>query len=322
MTALSAPAPRTLAGGAGLAALITAPETALVALDYDGTLSPIVSRPSDAVPAPGAVDALRMLAGRVGTCAIITGRPVDAVLELAGLVPGATSRGTRPAGTGGGASSGSSSSGSSSGGRAKGDAPGSTAAGRAFPSLTNLMVIGQYGLQRWDAATGATTSPEPLPGVAVVRAQLPEVLRDAPPGVTVEDKVQALVVHVRRAADPDAALGALAPALRRLAEDNGLEAAPGKKVLELRPPGHDKGRALRELVEKRAARSVLVAGDDLGDLPAFDAVDELRAAGIAGLTICSDGPEVPASLRDRADLVVDGPAGVVALLRVLTDRFR
>jgi trehalose 6-phosphate phosphatase len=302
MTTVPTPAPRTPAGGAGLAALITAPKTALVALDYDGTLSPIVSRPSDAVPAPGAVDALRALADRVGTCAIITGRPVDAVLELTGLAPG---------------------NGAESGGARRKATAGNGAVPQApAKALTNLTVLGQYGLQRWDGATGVTSSPEPLPGVAAVRALLPEVLRDAPPGVTVEDKVQALVVHVRRAADPDAALGALAPALHRLAEDHGLEAAPGKKVLELRPPHHDKGRALRGLVEERGARSVLVAGDDLGDLPAFDAVDELRRAGVAGLTVCSDGPEVPAVLRDRADLVVDGPTGVVALLRVLTNRLR
>ncbi|WP_232304156.1 trehalose-phosphatase [Pseudofrankia sp. DC12] len=266
-------------GGAALAALITAPENALVALDYDGTLAPIMPRPMDAAPAPGAVDALRALASRVGTLAIITGRPVDALLELTGL----------PADAG-------------------------------TEALANLTILGQYGLQRWEGATGDTVSPEPLPGVAAVRARLPEVLRDAPPGVTVEDKVQALVIHVRRAVDPDAALGALAPALRRLAEEHGLEAAPGKKVLELRPPHHDKGRALRELVDERSARSVLMAGDDLGDLPAFDAVEALRSTGIAGLTVCSDGPEVPPALRERADLVVDGPAGIVALLQVLAAR--
>jgi len=280
MTTSPAPAPRTPAGGAALAALITAPENALVALDYDGTLSHIVSRPMDATPVPGAVDALRALAARVGTLAIITGRPVDALLELTGL----------------------------------------PADGEGDEALENLTILGQYGLQRWEGASGKMTSPEPLPGVAAVRAQLPEVLRDAPPGVTVEDKVQALVVHVRRAADPDAALGALTPALRQLAEEHGLEAAPGKKVLELRPPHHDKGRALRELVDERSARAVLMAGDDLGDLPAFDAVETLRSAGVAGLTVCSDGPEVPAALRERADLVVDGPTGVVALLQVLAAR--
>ncbi|MCK9898934.1 trehalose-phosphatase [Parafrankia colletiae] len=270
------PTPRTPAGGAGLAALLTAPEKALVALDYDGTLAPIVSRPGDAVPAPGAMAALRRIARRVGTLAIITGRPVEAVLEL-------------------------------------------TEAER-FTDLDRLFVLGQYGLQRWDAETGQTVSPEPLPGVNALRGALAQALVDAPAGTSVEDKGHALVVHVRRTADPDAALAALAPALSRLAQEHGLEAAPGKRVLELRPPGHDKGGALRTLVAQRQARSVLVAGDDLGDLPAFDAVDELRAGGIGGITVCSDSPEVPEVLRSRADLVVGGPAGMVTLLEVLADR--
>jgi trehalose 6-phosphate phosphatase len=42
-------------------------------------------------------------------------------------------------------------------------------------------------------------------------------------------------------------------------------------------------------------------------------VAELRAAGVPGLTVCSGSEEV-AALADVADLVVDGPDGVVALL--------
>ncbi|MCL9759430.1 trehalose-phosphatase [Frankia sp. AiPa1] len=270
------PAPRTPAGGAGLAALLTAPRRALVALDYDGTLSPIVARPTDAVPAPGAVEALLGISRLVGTLAIITGRPVDAVLELTGV--------------------------------------------EKLTDLGELVILGQYGLQRWDSQTRKVTSPDPLPGVAAVRAALPGMLRDAPPGTVVEDKHHALVVHVRRAASPDAALAALTPALTTLAQEHGLEAAPGKRVLELRPPGHNKGGALRELVAVRGSRSVLVAGDDLGDLPAFDAVDELRSSGVPGLAVCSDSPEVPGILRERADLVVSGPAGMVSLLEVLIER--
>jgi trehalose 6-phosphate phosphatase len=275
-SAQSTPAPRTPAGGSGLASLLTAPDRGLIALDYDGTLAPIVPRPTDAVPAPGAVDALRRIAGRVGSLAIITGRPVDALLDLTGFDD--------------------------------------------EPDLGTLLILGQYGLQRWDARTRTTTSPSPLPGVATVRSALPALLADAPPGVSVEDKEQALVVHVRRAANPDATLAALAPALTRLAEENGLEAAPGKRVLELRPPGHDKGRTLLQLAAEVDPKSVLVAGDDYGDLPAFDAVDELRGAGVPGITVCSDSPEVPAVLRERADLVVGGPTGMVTLLELLADR--
>lgn len=266
------PDARTAAGDAGLAALLADPARALVALDYDGTLAPIVDRPEAAVPAPGAIEALARLGRLVGAVAIVTGRPVDELLRLSGLA--------------------------------------------RHPELAHLTVLAQYGLQRWDAATGSVTSPEPLPGVAVVRAALPPILADAPPGTRMEDKGQALAVHVRQTADPDAALAALTPTLVRLAERNGLEAAPGRRVLELRPPGHDKGGALSAYARERRARAVLFAGDDLGDLAAFDAVEALRAAGVPGVTVCSDSPEV-AELRARADLVVDGPAGVVALLDTL-----
>jgi trehalose 6-phosphate phosphatase len=48
-------------------------------------------------------------------------------------------------------------------------------------------------------------------------------------------------------------------------------------------------------------------------VPAFETVAKLRADGLAGLAVCSGSAEVPA-LTKLADLVVDGPAGVVALL--------
>jgi trehalose 6-phosphate phosphatase len=61
---------------------------------------------------------------------------------------------------------------------------------------------------------------------------------------------------------------------------------------------------------------VVFAGDDLGDLAAFDAVDQMRAEGLSGLLVCSGSTEENA-LAERADVLVDGPDGVVALLRAL-----
>jgi len=187
---------------------------------------------------------------------------------------------------------------------------------RAAPGLEGLVVLGHYGLERWDAAAGRVESPEPSPGVERVRAALPGLLAGAPEGVSVEDKHHSLVVHTRQARDPGGALAALTPALEGLAARTGLEAVPGRYVLELRPPGVDKGAALTALVRDREARAVLFAGDDLGDLPAYDAVEALRSDGVAGVTVASASEETTA-LADRADVVVDGPAGVVALLRGL-----
>jgi trehalose 6-phosphate phosphatase len=79
------PESRTPAGAAALAALVAEPARALLTLDYDGTLAPIAARPEDAVPAPGAVDALTACASTFGTVAIVTGRPAAVVVALAGV---------------------------------------------------------------------------------------------------------------------------------------------------------------------------------------------------------------------------------------------
>jgi len=87
-------------------------------------------------------------------------------------------------------------------------------------------------------------------------------------------------------------------------------------VLELRPPGIDKGDALESLVRDRRANAVCYIGDDAGDLPAFDALERLRALGLPTLAVCSGSPEVT-GLAARVDLVVGGPEGVLGFLKAL-----
>lgn len=186
--------------------------------------------------------------------------------------------------------------------------------------LDGLVVLGLYGAERWDAASGALQAPEPHPGVAAVQAELPAVLEEhgASQGTWIEDKGRAVAVHTRRAEDPQATFERLRAPLHALAERHGLIVEPGRLVLELRPPGMDKGVALMEYVRRTGAETVLYAGDDLGDLAAFAAVERLRTEGVPGVLVCSGSTEVT-ELAKRADLVVDGPAGVVELLSALAD---
>jgi trehalose 6-phosphate phosphatase len=272
----SLPQSRTPEGAAGLAALLTDPAHAVVALDFDGTLAPIVDRPEDSRPVPGALEALARISAEVAAVAIITGRAAATAVVLGGF-------------------------------------------DRA-PGLDRLVVLGQYGAERWEAATGDVVPAEQPPGLEQARAEIANLVvgPQIPAGVEVEDKGVALGVHVRRTADPAAAVTALRPALEDLAARTGLVVEPGRMVLELRAPGVDKGSALRRFVHEQGGRSVLFAGDDLGDLAAFGAVRELRAEGLSGVTVCSASDEV-SELRRQADIVVDGPAGVVALLDLLAD---
>jgi trehalose 6-phosphate phosphatase len=268
---VSIPEGTTPEGAAGLAAIAADPGHALIALDFDGTLAPIVSEPSAARPHPDVLPALQRLATGVGTLAIITGRPAPAAVELGG-----------------------------------------------FASIPGLIVIGHHGFERWEG--GQLTSPPPPPEVATARTRLPGALAaaGAPEGTWTEDKGHALVVHVRRTADPQAALARLTGPMAEFAAEAGLDSKPGRMVIELRPAGISKGTALTDLIAERDPAAVLFAGDDLGDLPAFEAVRAARAAGRQGVAVYSASDEV-SELAAHADLVLDGPKAVAALLAALAE---
>lgn len=87
--------------------------------------------------------------------------------------------------------------------------------------------------------------------------------------------------------------------------------------VELHPPiDEDKGTSLARLAAEHIG-PVVFAGDDVGDLAAFDALDALEAEGRSVLRIAVDSTEAPEELRSRADLVVAGPEGFAQLLRSL-----
>jgi trehalose 6-phosphate phosphatase len=242
---------------------------ALIALDFDGTLAPIVPDPADSRLVPGALDALRRLAERGAAVAIITGRNARTVVELGGLA-----------------------------------------------QVPRLRVAGLYGAEEWQ--DGRLDAPDEPPPLRELRSRLPGVLTaaGADPAVWIEDKQLSLVVHTRRAADPDAALEPLTGPVTALAAELELEVHPGRAVLELRLPGYDKGRALRRLIAEVEPQRVLFIGDDVGDLPAFDVVAQLRAAGKPAWPIAVHSDEAPL-VATASDLVVTSPQQVVDLLAAI-----
>jgi trehalose 6-phosphate phosphatase len=187
------------------------------------------------------------------------------------------------------------------------------------PGLGTLVVLGHYGLERWDAPTGKVTSDPVPPGVAEARDRLPGLLQELGlPDAFVEDKESSLAVHTRRLPDPVGAFERLRTPLTELAESVELRLEPGNLVLELRPPGIDKGVALRRLLESTGARSILYAGDDLGDLAAYRAIEEQRKTGLHAVLLATRSSNAT-ELIEAADIVVDDPAGVVTVLTALSD---
>jgi trehalose 6-phosphate phosphatase len=229
-----------------------------VFLDFDGTLSEIVTAPELAVPETGALDVLARVVDHVGLTVVLSGRPLD---DLRRLIP-----------------------------------------------VDGVELFGLYGL--------GDTGPSP----ALVRKAVPEI-REAVrslPGVRVEDKGLSVTVHYRQASDPDQARLGLAGPLEAIASRHGLSVFQAKMAYELMAeaaPG--KGSVVERLAIEHGLRACLFAGDDLPDLSAFRALDELSARDVFTVKVAVRSEETPASLLEAADVVVERPAGLVAWLEDL-----
>jgi len=261
------------------AALVRAAPTCVVGLDFDGTLSPIVDDPASAYIHPDARDVLVDLATQVLAIAVVTGRPARQALALGGLEEV---------------------------GNAIGDAG------------KELYLFGQYGNERWSSTNRRVISPRPPHGLATFLRELPRTLRAADADEAhLEDKGLAVAIHTRRLPDPKGAFERLLPLVREQAARHELSVEPGRNVIEIRSSGMHKGVVVETLVGELDAGAFLFAGDDLGDVEAFEAVAELRDAGMPTLLVCAESDEESA-LVSRADVVVKGPEGVLDLLRQLT----
>jgi trehalose 6-phosphate phosphatase len=123
-------------------------------------------------------------------------------------------------------------------------------------------------------------------------------------GLRVEQKGAIVALHWRGAEEEEARARAIAE------RANGFVTHWGRKVLEIRPPVEvNKGLAVRELVRRYGLQAGLFAGDDVTDLDGFAALDGLRAVRVG---VRSD--EGPPEIVERADLVVDDMADVLAAL--------
>lgn len=233
---------------------------AVVAIDFDGTLAPIVDDPGLAAPAAGAIDALVALNEVAGTVAVVSGRPVS---YLTRHVP------------------------------------------------PEILVVGLYGLE---SAKDGETSVHSNAGVW--RETMADVATAArlqgPKAMFVESKGLSITLHYR--GKPELA-DQVEEYSRRAAASAGLRLRPARMSFELHPPiDEDKGTVLTRLAADMAG-PVAYIGDDVGDLPAFDALDALAAEGRPTARICVSSPEVSSELIGRADLVLKGPQAVVDFLR-------
>jgi trehalose 6-phosphate phosphatase len=172
--------------------------------------------------------------------------------------------------------------------------------------VPGVRLAGLYGL---DAPSAL--SQEVLDAVRSAAAEVP--------GARVEPKGGTVAVHYRGSHHPDEAEVRLGELLAPIARDADMDVIGGKRVLELVPAGRPlKDGAVARLVEREKLDAVLYAGDDFADILAFEALDRLAERdGVTTVKVAVRGPEAPAALIAGADVVVNGPAELVQLLRRL-----
>lgn len=182
---------------------------------------------------------------------------------------------------------------------------------RRLVPIETVRIVGNHGLELLDGDR-VLIEEEAVPWLLAIRAvaaALEPIAAEV--GGWVEDKGATLSIHIRESDDPDGARTVLEARAVPEILAAGLVWRWGRLALEARPPiPIDKGTAVRRLLERHPeVRRSLYAGDDLTDLDALIAVD---------VRVVVQSPETPPELLPVADLLVDGPTGLVEIL----DRLR
>ncbi len=194
--------------------------------------------------------------------------------------------------------------------------------GRTLESLDEALGevpgIWRFGVH---GGVGRTPAGEDIPGLfapgseASVR-RLAAALEGVawPPGVRLENKRLALGLHYRNASAHDAerALAVFRERAAAAAPGERLDLLSGKQILEARPRGLDKGRAVRWVLRRLAPARVIYVGDDVTDEDGF------RAASGHGFGVLA----APEGRRSAARWRLAGPGEVRTFLSALGFKIR
>ena len=193
---------------------------------------------------------------------------------------------------------------------------------RRIVSLGSITYVGNHGAE---VLRGGRTEVELDPEVAGWSARMETWAREAWNDelhrlrVRAEDKDVIRAYHWRGAPDEASAEAAVRKLAER-AEKDGFVVHWGRKVLEVRPPVElKKGRGVNLLLDGTDITAALYVGDDRTDLDAFEALRRVAADGRLQAAVCVGvaSDETPPELEAQADVLVDGPVGVRALLSAL-----
>lgn len=144
------------------------------------------------------------------------------------------------------------------------------------PVASHLILSGSHGTEfRRDGVTHAPPRPAALDRATAAMRRF----AGAHDGLLLEEKSFGAALHYRQAPALSDAAHRLAAAL---ADEYGLFMQEGRDMVELRPGGHDKGQAIRHLMDipPLADRPPVFLGDDITDETGFAVVAAMGGYGV------------------------------------------
>lgn len=150
---------------------------------------------------------------------------------------------------------------------------------RLFPDM-RLPVAGQHGVERRSSTGAVQRHVFPVEQLDVARTTLQAVVARHP-GLLLEDKALSIALHYRQAPRLASYAHRVMRAVRAQLGD-AFCVQRGKRVIELKPAGRDKGLAIREFMDEApfAGRLPVFVGDDVTDEHGFDVVNTLGGLSI------------------------------------------
>ncbi len=191
-------------------------------------------------------------------------------------------------------------------------------------NLPELVYVGNHGMESlhrdeiWQNPDAAAAITEIAAAMAEVEAAIDPV---ETAWLLLENKGVSASIHYRLAPDPVAAQAMLLPIITAAAQRHGLIVTEGRLIFEFRPNvAINKGTAIKDLVSQHQLQGLLFLGDDLTDVDAFLALQDLRDSGaIEGLAVGVLGAESHPRVRDTMDIGIPGVPAAAALIHALAE---
>ena len=188
-------------------------------------------------------------------------------------------------------------------------------------NIEGVKYIGNYGMEKWEN-NQAVLHPNVIASLSSMRAVAEELeaLRSVE-GMIIQDKWASMSVHYHMSPQPEIAKQQILDFLEKSPHVKYLRLMDEKTNIGIVPRVDiNKGTAVTGLIKEHRLQGAIYLGDDIGDVPAFQAVRQARLKKtFDGLAILVTGPETTQDILNEADFTLNNVQETEILLNWLID---